>query len=308
MSHKGIRLLHVNTRSIFKKLALLNTLYNRMDVVCCTETWLDDRLPDSLIRLDNMKIYRCDRKKGINDYNVHIVGRGVCIFVNEKWSDYTKYMKDFSNVMIDYEIVTLTITRPNFRKLLIACVYKPPKGKIENCIKFLKDLVVHFQNLNYEIWLLGDFNTDLLRRDDIHSIELLRFIRQTGLKQLIEGITRPNKRGGSCIDLIMSDCIYVQESGILDDLVADHYSVYCVRKKKREHRTIITKMIRDYSNFDENDFGILLTNKDWEVFDNLLDLDRQWEIIIQYVMSILTVMPSKQFYVLETLSQRHLMV
>ena len=143
------------------------------------------------------------------EFTVHIVGGGVCIFVNEKWSEYTKYMKDFSNVTMDYEIVTLTITRPNFRKLLIACVYKPPKGKIENCIKFLKDLVVHFQNLNYEIWLLGDFNTDLLRRDDIHSIELLRFIRQTGLKQLIEGITRPNKRGGSCIDLIMSDCIYV---------------------------------------------------------------------------------------------------
>ena len=172
----------------------------------------------------------------------------------------------------------------------ISCVYKPPKGKIENCIKFMKDLVVQYQNMNYEIWILGDLNTDMLRRDDPNTVQLTRSIKQLGLRQLINGITRPNERGGSCIDLILTDCIYIRESSILDDLIADHYSVFCIRKKDREHKTMITKTVRDYSNFDENNFEALLKNKDWENFDRLLDPDIQWEIIYQYVTSILMIM------------------
>ena len=39
---------------------------------------------------------------------------------------------------------------------------------------------------------------------------------------------------GSCIDLIMTNSMYVLESGILNDFVSDHYSIFCVRKKKKK--------------------------------------------------------------------------
>ena len=188
-----------------------------------------------------MKFCRCDRKKRIRDYNVHITGGGVCIFVLDKWIKFTITIAVFSTITLNYEIVTVTITHPKFRKFVIACVYKPPKGKVENCIKFMKDLVVYYQNLDFEIWILGDFNTDILRRDDVHTVQLTRFTKQMGLTQLINGITRSNKKGGSCIDLIMSDCLYIQERGILDDLLADYYSVYSIREKKEETKEKKTK-------------------------------------------------------------------
>ena len=144
--------------------------------------------------------------------------------------------------------------------------------------------------MNYEIWILGDLNVDLLRRDGVNTVKLLRFAKNFGLGQLIKGITRPNKRGGSCLDVILTYCIYVKDSGILDDFVSDHYTVYCVRKKDREHRDIITRTVRDYSRFDENNFGILLVEKNWDIFNVENDPDAQWEILLEYVQNILAIM------------------
>ena len=84
MIHKGVKLLHVNTRSIFKKLDLLNVLYPDVDFLCCSETWLDDRVLDNLVNVNCMKVFRSDRKKGIQDYNTYIIGGGVLCFRGEE--------------------------------------------------------------------------------------------------------------------------------------------------------------------------------------------------------------------------------
>ena len=85
MSHKGLNIYNVNTRSIHNKITQLQTLYSDVDILCCTETWLDNRL--------------------------------------------------------------------------IICVYKPPTGKIENCIVFIKQILSDPIFSKREIWILGDFNT-----------------------------------------------------------------------------------------------------------------------------------------------------
>ena len=164
--------------------------------------------------------------------------------------------------------------------MVIACVYKPPKGNLENCLKILNSLSEFCQRGNFEIWFLGDFNTDFLRRNDVDTAQLIRFIKNKGLSQLINGITHPNRKCGSCIDLIMTNSMYVLESGILNDFVSDHYSIFCVRKKKKESNVNVERTVRDYRNFDRN----------WEDFDNTVDTDIQWVIIQQAVTDILAVM------------------
>ena len=215
MSRKGLNLLHVNTRSIYRKIPLLSSLYRDVDFLCCTETWLDSRMPDNLIKIENMHVLRCDRKSTITNYNIHIIWGGVCIYVGRKWYEFTSLVKESCVSTEDYEIVSITINKPTFKKLFIACVYKPPKGKIENCLKFLNTQIEKLKRQNFEIWILGDFNTDMLKRDDINTVRINRFIKKLGLKQYIVSITRPNKKGGSCIDLIMTDCNFVSNSGNL---------------------------------------------------------------------------------------------
>ena len=127
MSMKGVKLLHVNTRSIFRKITLLEQLYSDVDFLCCSETWLDNRTPDNLVKILNMNIFRCDRKQDIVDYNIHVTGGGVCIFVAKKWFEFTHLVTEGTLITENYEIISLTVVKPNLKKQIIACIYKPPK-------------------------------------------------------------------------------------------------------------------------------------------------------------------------------------
>ena len=243
---KGVRIVHVNTRSIFRKVTLLEELYADCDILCCTGTWLDDIIQENLDKTSNMKIFRCDHECGIRDYNVHIIGGRVCIYVANKWSDYVSLVKEGTTISKDFEIVVLTKSKPNFKKMFIACVHKRPKGRLYKLYKLLNNLVNNFQAKKCEIWILGDFKTDFLKRDNVNVVQTYRFRTKLGLKQVIDQVTRPNRKGGSCIDWRVTDSAFVRESGVLDDFVSDHYTVYCIRKKFKENCIHVTRTVHDY--------------------------------------------------------------
>ena len=146
---------------------------------------------------------------------------------------FTEKIEKYSTITQDYEILTLTISKPNYRKILLMCVYKPPTGKIENCIKFIKEIIQDPLFSKREIWILGDFNVDILKRYDPKSIQLQEFVKKAGLSQKINTITRPNRGGGSCIDLILTNCPFVDTSGVTDDLISDHYIFYQEKGKRK---------------------------------------------------------------------------
>ena len=123
------------------------------------------------------------------------------------------------------------------------CVYEPPKGKIAKLTEFLKTVITRNDFKEREIWTLGDFNTDWLERDNQDTVKLLSFCKNSGLVQSIDEINRPNMKGGSCIDLIFSNCKFVKRSGILDDVISDHYGIYSIRKKSREAKEMCWKKL-----------------------------------------------------------------
>ena len=166
MSKRGLKLYHVNTRSILNKIAMLQSLYTDVDILCCSETWLDNRVPNNLIKLNNKIVFRCDRHNNVDNYTKKIFGGGVCIYVGDPYLHYSEKANDYSKITPDFEIVTVTINKPNHRKLVIICVYKPPKGKIDKLIDFLKSIILTPEYINREIWVAGDFNVDILKRDD----------------------------------------------------------------------------------------------------------------------------------------------
>ena len=70
----------------------------------------------------------------------------------------------------------------------------------------------------------------------------------------ITDITRPNNGGGTCIDLIMTNCVFVAQCGVSDDMVSDHFLIFCIRKKKKEKKVIKTEKVRDLKNYNEKFF------------------------------------------------------
>ena len=106
----------------------------------------------------------------------------------------------------------------------------------------VKETISRRENRSKEIWIFGDLNVDYLKRDCRKTVLLNNFLKSFGLRQLINEITRPNKSGGTCIDYIITNSIYVKRSGVKNDLLADHYMLFCRRKKEREHHDKVKKI------------------------------------------------------------------
>ena len=290
MNEKGMKILHVNVRSIFRKLAQLDQLYKNVDFLSCSETWLDDKYPDNISKLENMSIFRQDRVSGIYDYNIKNFGGGICLYVHSKYTDFTQIFADGTTATKDFEILTVFISKPTFRNLAIVTVYKPPSGKIEKLIVYLKSLMKYRDMTKREVWILGDFNIDWLKRDSPDTVKIIQFCKIHGLEQLIKTITRPNKYKGSLIDLMITNSNFVCESGVLDDMIADHYTIYCIRKKMREKKEMIYKTVRNYGKYNKNDLITLLRASDWDMFNNSISPEDQWNIIEDKITDILSVM------------------
>ena len=59
----------------------------------------------------------------------------------------------------------------------------------------------------YELWVMGDFNANAHERNSGPAKLLFDLCRTTGIKRLINDITRPNETdsGGTYIDNILTD-------------------------------------------------------------------------------------------------------
>ena len=57
---KGLKFIHMNTRSLYRRIDEIRLLYASYNFICCSETWLDDRYTDALVKVDDMTVYRFD--------------------------------------------------------------------------------------------------------------------------------------------------------------------------------------------------------------------------------------------------------
>lgn len=75
---KGIKIMHLNIRSLIPKIDLLRAwvvLY-KPNIITLSETWLNSNIPDTEINLPNYTLYRSDRSSR---------GGGVAIYVSSEF-------------------------------------------------------------------------------------------------------------------------------------------------------------------------------------------------------------------------------
>jgi exonuclease III len=118
------------------------------DVIIITETWLSNKISDSLILSHNFySIFRCDRNKG--------KGGGVCIIL----ANYISYQKIQCTKIPNSNIVAVDIISPNNnKKIRIINLYRPTTTETESHFTALFDLISDLCTIQYPIILTGDFN------------------------------------------------------------------------------------------------------------------------------------------------------
>jgi hypothetical protein len=185
----------INARSLKNKSLQLDLLLseNLYDVICVTETWLDDSILDCSLTKDyDYTLLRKDRKT---------LGGGVCIFAKTYLNcTIVKLPEQFSNL----ECLVLDTHSRKSRFRLVLC-YNPPSHDI-NVSKTLSNFVKWSCDIDYPLFIVGDFNLpnihwgkNIIPTDKCSHV-FWKTVVSLGLTQLVTQPTREN----NILDLVLT--------------------------------------------------------------------------------------------------------
>ena len=248
-SETGLCLVHVNVRSLGKKLDLFEAESKHCDTITLSETWLSKRDNNNELHLSHfhppVRQDRADDPHG-----------GVAIYVRNNL--YCKPQPDLH--VNDLEAVWIE-TKLNQENLLVGSFYRPPNAKIDYW-KLISDSIQKANNTMNKCIILGDFNPDFLDNPAKHLLDILNMLQ---LHQLINSPTRITETTSSCLDLIITQSPRIIKSIDILPAFCSHHSVPCAAQQHHRHQSHrFKRTIYNYEKVDENKFCYLLQRHIWE--------------------------------------------
>ena len=175
-------LLHMNARSLNKNFESMELLLHSLDyfpfsVIGISETWLHNNSP-SIFNLQNYTMYRSDRQ--------HNHGGGVALYAHNNIN--SKLRPDLS---IDgSESMFLEIINENNKNTIVGVIYRPPKNCIDSFLDNFDQFLHKISEENKHVYLMGDYNIDLLAKNEIHSTKLITSLSSFAFYPHIDKPTR----------------------------------------------------------------------------------------------------------------------
>ena len=185
-----LSVLYYNARSILPKIEELRAvcLTCKPDIICITETWLDDSILNNELFIDNYNIIRHDRDRH---------GGGVMFFV----INYISYNL-VSSGPLDLELIVISVKLCS-SKVCIALFYRPPNASGSIFDNVLTSLCTYVDvSLFSNFILLGDFNVNYLNNLHPMFCKLHCLISSLCLTQVVTEPTHYTQHSCSLIDLV----------------------------------------------------------------------------------------------------------
>lgn len=183
-AHTIPTILVCNIRSLAPKIDELEcvTNLNNADIVCITETWLSEEIPDNYVSLADFSLFRRDR---------HTRGGGVAIYVNPSIQCKRLVVDDppdFITESLWLQLRPIRLPRP-ISSIIIGVIYHPPQASTDDNNRLYEYIqrTVDSYLIDYPdslICIVGDFNPNST------NISPKRIKRQCGLTQIVEILTR----------------------------------------------------------------------------------------------------------------------
>lgn len=159
--------------------------YSNLDLICLTETWLQEHIHNNVVAISGFNLLHRDRKYGQHG--------GVCIYIRD--SIQFSLLDDLFEP--SFEVIWVKI-RPDrlprgFSNVIVGTVYHPPSSNNSAMLNYLWNCLslIESKYLNCEIWLLGDFN----------KLDLSKLKSNFELKQIVNFPTRAQ----NTLDLILTN-------------------------------------------------------------------------------------------------------
>ena len=298
---KGMHIAHINIRSITNKWDVFKAQFSssNLHILGLSETWLNNKLPSGLYNLSNDYTFlRNDRNWCDIGTNIPKKGGGVALFIK---NGLTFSEADYSHLNtnnIDIESQWVLVKQPNSKTILIGNIYRPPQGNIENFIQVLENSFTNIDLSKTELYLMGDFNIDMLDKKNCFTKKLLDFIKPFGLHQLIKSPTRYSKDKNSLLDNIFTNSDIISNSGVSDVNLSDHQLIIATRKKAKIIKKKCSFTGTSYRNYNKIVFQDDVTNADWLPFDNESTVAGKWKEMLNIIYNCINAMcPVKTFRV-----------
>ena len=196
-----------------------DVIQNNMNVICFTETWFNK---------DNVDVYKLCNYNGTHVFRTGKKGGGVSIFVRNS-INYTRLNEFcYNENYLESVAIHIKLHEMNTAKnIILINMYRPPKAKLEQYMTTLEQMLEGISLRNEFIFIVGDFNIDLLNSgSDIHSTRLINLLLSYELKPMITCPTRVNKNKDTLLDNIFTNFNEHNRTGVILNNISDHYPIF----------------------------------------------------------------------------------
>ena len=250
-------------------------------IIGITESKLDSSVTNNELKINNYTLIRKDR-------NRH--GGGVACYINNNLNFTEKPI-----LQDNIEYILLDIFLQNTKPFTVGIFYRPPDK-----YNFLEELNNEFYKLdssNNDIFILGDFNINLLSKKNKYILDknniitcpltklYKTFLVSFGLTQILRQPTRITCNSSSLIDHILTNAQNkISQSGIIDLGISDHQLIYCTRKVTRNNsgKTKFIKL-RSMKNYNKEDFVSKLNSINYPDYETFGDVNKGYANFIMHL-------------------------
>ncbi|ODM86829.1 putative RNA-directed DNA polymerase from transposon X-element, partial [Orchesella cincta] len=218
----------------FEELYMLLSTRN-LDVLCLTETWLDQNEICPLPR--GYEIVRSDRSER---------GGGVAIVLKNKYTaKELKIDRSTWKLPSSLEVVAVTLQYKFSKSVNVACVYRTEH--VKNDVKNLHLCFEMLGHINKNCYIFGDFNINV-GVESRDSSNLLLAAKKQGFEQIVNQPTRGDKTIDLCfVKILVKNC--VQHVVVEDLAVSDHRFISVNYRFQTEARKKIIE-VKNYRGVD----------------------------------------------------------
>ena len=258
-----LSMLHLNIKSIPAKLtdflAYLENLNHTFPILAFSETWLTE---------DNRDCYHIPGYNHVSAVRTGRIGGGVSLYILDGIEYYAlNHLSKFETYL---ECIFVEVLHGQ-KKYIIGVIYRPPNTNMNEFIESISDVIGSIRKLNCPVYLMGDYNMDLLKSND-HKLtgDFLDMMYSHSYIPLINRPTRITDSTGTIIDNIYTNNISIESEnhqGILSPNVSDHEAVF--------HINIINNL---YKNDNEYQLIRQMNKKNYDKYINIISI-YDWSVV-----------------------------
>ena len=270
-SDKYFSYLHLNISSISKHFEsfhnFLESLEHHFNVLAISES--------RILRTFSQPCYNIE---GYHCYSTPTESQagGTMLFLSNTLS--TNRRTDLEKLVYKSKLLESTLAEINIPKqsnVVIGSIYKHPSYNIFDFdMQHIQPLIDKISKEKKTIILLGDFNINLLNTS--HNENISNFLDTLGNHLILPQITLPTRitpDTKTLIDNIFTSPIKFETfSGNLTTGISDHLPQFLLIKKSFKYKNSKNIFVRDWKNFDEENFLLDFLASDW---DTILALENK---------------------------------